>query len=78
MDASDYHDMGRSGDWMFNEWGGCYQTKSSRPSMVAGKFAPPDDLDLDAQGIFRDFNFTAKLEEEKEERFRRSSWNGEP
>lgn len=59
---------------MFSE-NGCYQTQSTRTSMIAGTVPEPD---LDSQGIFKGFAFAAKVEVEIEKKLlsqsRRSSW----
>ena len=77
-DACDYHDRGRAGDWMFSD-GECWQAPSRRTSTTEQK-------DLDADGLFRDFTFTAKFDKAIEgedgndwtSAARRSSWGGQP
>ncbi|KAI5479152.1 AGC/Akt protein kinase [Pseudohyphozyma bogoriensis] len=69
-------ERGRSGDWMFSVNGQCWGA-SQRPSMN-------DKCDLDSEGLFRDFTFTATPrhdvdgDELSSSRNRRSSWSGAP
>ncbi|SCV67513.1 BQ2448_5124 [Microbotryum intermedium] len=61
-DACDYHDLGRSGHWMFDEMGGCHSARGSLSEANGNGNHPPDE---DGDGLFRNFTFTAK-EKEKE------------
>ncbi|KAK4699765.1 hypothetical protein P7C70_g6494, partial [Phenoliferia sp. Uapishka_3] len=60
-DDDDICDRGRSGDWMFSGDGRCWQTPSTRGSLSCTK-----DADLDSEGLFRDFTFTAGARAEGE------------
>lgn len=66
-DAVDYHDMGRSGEWMFSGDGRCWQAPSRRNSRSGD-----DSVEDDSGGLFRDFTFTGHHAK------RRSSFSGLP
>ncbi|KDE02452.1 AGC/AKT protein kinase [Microbotryum lychnidis-dioicae p1A1 Lamole] len=61
-DACDYHDLGRSGHWMFDEIRGCHSARGSLSEANGNGNKTPDE---DVDGLFRNFTFTAK-EKEKE------------
>lgn len=53
-DASDYHDLGRRGSWMFGD-GRCWSNPSRRGSRAEG-----EDNEGADEGLFRDFTFTGE------------------
>ncbi|ORY88089.1 kinase-like domain-containing protein [Leucosporidium creatinivorum] len=69
-DACDYHDLGRSGDWMFSPDGRCWSNPSRRGSRAEGGV---DDEECDG-GLFRDFTFSGEHARER----RRSSFKERP
>lgn len=72
-DSSDYQDLGRGlGTWMFTD-DDCFQTQSARVSMTG-----TGPVDLDNDGVFRDFAFISPREQRLlEQHKRRSSWGAE-